>query len=502
MQCVGTAVGSGTLTLLQAVVLGCIAEMVGCLTLGPLVSKSITKGMVVTSKYDDSPELFAFSMMCVLIGEPTITLLATAYGFPISATHGIIGGIVAVGVAAKGPEAVGWSKLGLVAASWVLAPLAGATIALGMYVLTQTLVFRSSDPEKRAKICEPLFLWICFAVNALFIFLKGPTAMRLEVQFAIPVALGVGILLTILAYPIINCSRRRKAATASAPSVVDDKPVTQVTGPAPKVGWDMEGGAPRPTTPDKVARPASPGTGSTRSPDSTPAASMGSSSLGRMVESFSKRLGLDEDLTKEVEVRRFGFRSDDESDADDAAAAAKSGMSPEVRRAEDLFVPVLVVSALCVAVAHGGNDVGNAVGPLAAILAVYETGKVQEKPEIPFWAIVYGTLGFVMGIVLMGRHTIKTVGTKITVLSPSVAFCTQIGGAVAVLASSALGLPVSTSHCLVGAVVGIGSAQQMMGTGKLNPKVLIRIFIAWIVTIPSASAVSLLFFLPFKHFFV
>jgi len=182
-------------------------------------------------------------------------------------------------------------------------------------------------------------------------------------------------------------------------------------------------------------------------------------------------------------------------------ASKKAVLSKEVTQAESMFVPVLVLSALLVAVAHGGNDVGNAVGPLVAILNVYETNEVLEKPEIPIWAIVYGTAGFITGITFMGRHTIKTVGTKITVLSPSVAFCTQIGGAVAVLSASALGMPVSTSHCLVGAVVGIGSAQQAMGTGKLNARVLFRIFLAWVVTIPSASAVSLLMFVPFKHFF-
>lgn len=132
---------------------------------------------------------------------------------------------------------------------------------------------------------------------------------------------------------------------------------------------------------------------------------------------------------------------------------------------------------------------------------VSESGTVAEKPEIPFWALVYGSAGFVIGIVTMGRMTIKTVGTKITTLTPSKSFATQMGAAVAVLGSSALGLPVSTSHCLVGSVVGIGVFESLTKTGKLNLSVLARIALAWGLTIPLAMIISASCFLPLKHIF-
>merc|ERR1719262_496143 len=175
--------------------------------------------------------------------------------------------------------------------------------------------------------------------------------------------------------------------------------------------------------------------------------------------------------------------------------------SAQKEQLEKYFKPLLIVSAFSVACAHGGNDVGNAVGPLSAILMVVNSGEVTSTPDIPMWALIYGAAGFVIGIMTMGRLTIKTVGTKITELTPSKSFATQMGGAVAVLGSSSLGLPVSTSHCLVGAVVGIGVFQSITKTGGVNMKVLSRIFLAWGVTIPIAMTISVMLFYPFKHFY-
>jgi phosphate/sulfate permease len=180
----------------------------------------------------------------------------------------------------------------------------------------------------------------------------------------------------------------------------------------------------------------------------------------------------------------------------EADAVPEWQQDPAKAKVEQPFVSLLIVSALSVAFAHGGNDVGNAVGPFASILEIRRTGGFEEKPTIPFEAIIAGTVAFVVGIVTMGRLTISTVGTKITTLTPTRSFATQIGAAVAVLTSSALKLPVSTSHCLVGAVIGIGAAQSLTKSGSINWKVLSRIFLAWGITIPLAMFSALIVFLP------
>ena len=174
-----------------------------------------------------------------------------------------------------------------------------------------------------------------------------------------------------------------------------------------------------------------------------------------------------------------------------------------VAEAERPFNVLLVASAMTVAFAHGGNDVGNAVGPLAVILGVYRTGEVTSSPTIPFWALCVGAVGFCVGIVLLGSRTIATVGSKITTLTPSKSYATQMGAAVAVMSGSALGLPVSTSHCLVGAVIGVGVVQKHM-TPEATPlslSVLKKIVLGWAATIPLAMLVSVVIFVPLRSAF-
>ena len=122
----------------------------------------------------------------------------------------------------------------------------------------------------------------------------------------------------------------------------------------------------------------------------------------------------------------------------------------ELTDVEKPFVPLLIVSALSVAFAHGGNDVGNAVGPLASLVEVYRSGAVQGQPEVTYWELSVGAAGFVCGIMALGSRTIETVGSGLCKnLNPPKAFAMQTGAAIAVLGSSAFKLPVSTSHCLV-----------------------------------------------------
>ena len=190
-------------------------------------------------------------------------------------------------------------------------------------------------------------------------------------------------------------------------------------------------------------------------------------------------------------------------DATPAADASKPSSTPEsprqaaarLEQAEKPFVPLLILSALIVAFAHGANDVGNAVGPLAAIIEASVYGQIASKPEIPIWVLSIGSAGFVVGIALLGSRTILTVGKKITRLTPSKSFSVQIGAAAAVLTSTILGLAVSTSHCLVGSIVGVGIAGKLTRSGgELNSRMLLKIIVGWVVTIPLAMLVSIIFY--------
>ena len=169
----------------------------------------------------------------------------------------------------------------------------------------------------------------------------------------------------------------------------------------------------------------------------------------------------------------------------------------EDRKALDMEKPfnfLLVITSACVAFAHGANDVANSAGPFAAILEG-ASDRVAAKPDVPFWVVLLGGGLMSIGILTWGERTISTVSTKITALSPSKAFAVQLGAAVAVLTASVLELPVSTSHCLVGSVIGASLAEKVFdGSKTVDFKVLGRILVSWLITIPLAMAIACAFY--------
>lgn len=160
---------------------------------------------------------------------------------------------------------------------------------------------------------------------------------------------------------------------------------------------------------------------------------------------------------------------------------------------EQVFAQFQVISACCVAFAHGSNDVGNAVAPVAAIVQIQSTGAIPGSDfQVPVWVLVLGGVGIVAGLAIWGNRVIGTIGEGIIPLQPSSGFCAELATATTVLLASRFGLPVSTSHALVGGVVGIGLLQDFR---QLKPSILGQIALAWLVTIPIAAGLSALIFL-------
>ena len=161
---------------------------------------------------------------------------------------------------------------------------------------------------------------------------------------------------------------------------------------------------------------------------------------------------------------------------------------------ERVFAVLMIFTACSMAFAHGANDVANAVGPLAAIVGVIESKGLAEigaKSAVPGWVLLLGAVGIVVGLATYGYKVIATIGKEITELTPSRGFAAELATASTVVGASAIGLPVSTTHTLVGAVLGIGIAR---GIGALNLGVIGSIFMSWLITLPVGAGLSILFF--------
>jgi PiT family inorganic phosphate transporter len=165
---------------------------------------------------------------------------------------------------------------------------------------------------------------------------------------------------------------------------------------------------------------------------------------------------------------------------------------------ERIFGVLMVFTASAMAFAHGSNDVANAVGPMAAVISTAQSGMIEAKAALPPWVLLVGGIGIVFGLATFGYKVITTVGKKITELTPSRGFSAEIAAATTVVLASFTGIPVSTTHTLVGAVLGVGFAR---GIGAIDLRVVGNIFMSWVVTLPAGAFLAIMFFYMFKGMF-
>jgi PiT family inorganic phosphate transporter len=172
----------------------------------------------------------------------------------------------------------------------------------------------------------------------------------------------------------------------------------------------------------------------------------------------------------------------------------KNGESTEkqLEQSEKVFRTLQVITACYVAFAHGANDVANAVGPLAAVYSVFHHQELSENVQVPIWVLLIGGGGIVLGLAMYGKNVIETVGKKVTEMTPSRGFCAEFGTATTVLLCSKLGLPISTTHTLIGSVIGVGLAR---GIATLDFRVIRNILASWFITIPATAVTAIFLFL-------
>jgi PiT family inorganic phosphate transporter len=164
----------------------------------------------------------------------------------------------------------------------------------------------------------------------------------------------------------------------------------------------------------------------------------------------------------------------------------------QLERVEKVFAPLVFITSCTVAFAHGANDVANSVGPLAAVVEIFKTGTVAMKVPVPVWVLMLGGGGIVVGLAMYGYRVMRTVGEKITRITPSRGLAADIAAMTTVLVCSRLKLPVSTTHTLVGSIMGVALAR---GIGAVDKDVTRKIFGSWLITVPVAALFAITIFM-------
>lgn len=370
----GTSVGSGALTLRQAILVAGVFEFAGAVLVGAHVTETIKGGIIPPEPFVAEPQVFMYGMASALAGAAVWLLIATVLGLPVSTTHSIVGAVVGFGVVALGWGQVEWGTMVPIVLSWIVSPLCGAGLAFLTFSFIRRKIILADRPYEATVQWAPHLVALVGFTLALSILYKGLKNLNLDLPFSVagPLCLLFGGLLGLGMR--IWLSRR----------------------PAP--------------------------------------------------EGFS------------------------------------------ATSVERMFAGMQIVTACYVAFAHGANDVANAIGPVAAIVQVWQDGAMAADAPVPFWVLVTGGAGIIVGLATYGYKVIATVGHKITSMTPTRGFSAEFGAATTVLLASRLGLPISTTHTLVGAVIGVGLAR---GLAALNLRVIRNIAYSWVITIPASAVVAM-----------
>ncbi|MEQ3697493.1 MAG: inorganic phosphate transporter [Pseudomonadales bacterium] len=384
----GTSVGSRALTLKQAIIIAAVMEFAGAYLAGGEVTSTIRKGIIDPLVFEDNPEWLVYGMSAALLAAGTWLLIASRFGWPVSTTHSIVGAIVGFAAVGVSAEAVAWTKVGGIVASWVVSPVLSGTMAFLLFLSAHKFILNTDSPFSNAKRYIPVYMFLTGFLISMVTMVKGLKHVGLDLSYG------------------------------------------QAAFYAALVG-------------------------------------LGIAILGKF-------------LMRNVEEPKFeaGHRFDG---------------------VEKIFAVLMIFTASAMAFAHGSNDVANAIGPLAAVYSTIQSGGViASKAGVPPWILLIGGIGIIIGLATYGYKVMATIGKRITELTPSRGFAAELGAAGTVVLASGTGLPVSTTHCLVGAVLGVGLAR---GIGALDLRVVGTIGISWVVTLPAGAGLSILFFYTLKGIF-
>lgn len=383
----GTSVGSGALTLRTALLIAAVLEFSGSFLFGSHVSQTVQSGIVNSEIFAYTPMLLAYGMLAALIATGIWLQIASYFGWPVSTTHAIVGGVIGFGALIGGVEAIYWENVAFIVASWVLSPLLGGASSYVLFTILRKKVLYAADPIAQAKKLAPIFVFLVAVTLSLVMIPRGLHDLGIELPTSTNIILAAvaGLIISGISYIFINRIHQTPQLTSISYVAVE---------------------------------------------------------------------------------KIFGY--------------------------------LQIMSACLMAFAHGANDVANAIGPLSAAIVVLQTGAIPLYTAVPTWALALGGFGIVVGLATWGWRVIETIGRKITELTPTRGFAAEFGAAATILLASRLGLPISTTHTLVGSVIGVGLAR---GIEALNLSTTRDIVISWILTIPASAAMTVAVYYLIKGIF-
>lgn len=447
----GTSVGAKTVTIKQALIIAAVFELSGAVFAGGEVTKTIRSGIVVFPESLD-PMLFVLIMLSALLSSGVWIFIATKKGLPVSTTHSIVGGIlgasITVGVlnfsGAQTLSMVNWGEIGKIASSWIISPLLGGVAS---YLIFAYIHKKVLSPSK--------------SLNSQLKRLKKSKKEFKEQFFANIKQMPQGEQIRELSAIVLDDEEEhehsfyRKKMKEFKESEKEIDVFAQARKHIPIIGC-------------------------------VGAVFIASMLLFKGLSKVST-LGIAEKIWIIFIIGIVTYIV--------TYAVVSIVKKTELNKTIDrIFSWFQIFTASAFAFSHGANDISNALGPFAAILDVFKNGIINPTTPVPFAVMMMFGVSLVAGLWFLGKEVIATVGSKLAQIRPTTGFSAELGASIIILFATIFGIPVSSTHILIGAVLGIGIYNHNANWRTMKP-----IGLAWLITLPAAGLLASGTFLVFKY---
>ena len=425
-----TSVGSKTLTIKQASIIAAIFETSGAVLMGSHVTETIRKGISNYECFENEPEILMYGCMWVIFSVGLWLFVASYFEMPVSTTHSCVGGMIGMTIASVGSNCVIWYKktdyfpyiggVSGIVLSWFISPIFSGFLSSIIFGLIRKFVLRQPFKSKRILLIYPILIGSTLTINSFFIIYKGAKGIGLN-KISLGYSFAISIGIGLVGSLIII------PFIPKLELIVDKKL--------------------------KIIKNIS-------------------STEIEVEEIINNQSNLNinsvNQLTNVTNIHKNAERFDPKT--------------------EEFFKYLQIFSAICDSFSHGANDVANAIAPFSAVYLIYrENGNISKKNDMgndAYWILSIGGIGIGIGIILYGKKIIHSIGDKLCKITPSRGTCIELSSALVIIIGSRLKLPLSTTHCQVGATVGVGllENQSFKKIEGINLYILKKTMFGWIIT--------------------
>jgi len=427
-----TSIGSKALNMKQAVILAVIFETAGAILMGGHVTDTIRKGISDYKCFEEQPELLMYGCMWVVLSVGMWLFLASKYEMPVSTTHSCVGGMIGMTMVLAGSDCVIWYKptdtfpyvggVSGIVVSWFLSPIFSALFAMFIFGITRSLVLRKDFNSYRINIAYPVLIGSTMTINSFFIIYKGAKGLGLDktpLGIALGSSFGIGLGSALITIPVVPYLK--KFINKKINNQIENNELSETNIEMVTITENK----------DKLNIKST-------------------KEMNRIVKLHEK-------------AEKFNVKT------------------------EELFKYLQIFTAICCSFSHGANDVANAIGPFAVIYVLYEnnyniTNGKTDMGDNAYWILAMGGGGIAIGLFVYGYKIIHTMGEKLCKITPSRGTAIELSSALVIIIGSRLKIPLSTTHCQVGATTGLGFLENTKDCSGINCRVFGKTVVGWLVT--------------------